>query len=60
MLGEGAWLTSDRNTGAGELDVKTAVILADVLVDEDVPSRTSIYTKQELTMRSWGPEQYGW
>ena len=37
-----------------------SVIGAGVLVDEDVSSRTCIYTKQELMRRSWGPEQYGW
>lgn len=37
-----------------------SVIGPGVLVDEDIPSRTCTYIKQELTRRTWGPEQYGW
>jgi bifunctional UDP-N-acetylglucosamine pyrophosphorylase/glucosamine-1-phosphate N-acetyltransferase len=31
-----------------------------VVCYEDVPSRTLLLVKQELTTRSWGPERYGW
>lgn len=31
-----------------------------VLVTEDVPSRTMVTLKQELTRRSWGPGMHGW
>jgi bifunctional UDP-N-acetylglucosamine pyrophosphorylase/glucosamine-1-phosphate N-acetyltransferase len=37
-----------------------SVIGVGVLVDEDIPSRTCVYLKQELAKRAWGPEQYGW
>ncbi len=31
-----------------------------VLVSEDVPERTLVRVRQELTRRPWGPERYGW
>lgn len=31
-----------------------------VIAYEDVPSRTVVLVKQELTTRPWGPEKYGW
>lgn len=31
-----------------------------VICYEDVPSRTLVLAKQELTRRPWGPERYGW
>ena len=31
-----------------------------VVVMEDVPSRTAVTLKQDLTQRPWGPEQHGW
>ncbi|NPV08844.1 MAG: NTP transferase domain-containing protein [Anaerolineae bacterium] len=31
-----------------------------VVLYEDVPDRTLTLVKQELTVRPWGPEQYGW
>jgi bifunctional UDP-N-acetylglucosamine pyrophosphorylase/glucosamine-1-phosphate N-acetyltransferase len=33
---------------------------AGVVVYEDIPSRKLVLQKQELTMRDWGPERYGW
>ncbi|MFK7696677.1 NTP transferase domain-containing protein [Paenibacillus sp. HJGM_3] len=37
-----------------------SIVGAGVIVEEDLPNRTSIYQKQELVRREWGPEQYGW
>ncbi len=31
-----------------------------VLVSEDIPERTLVRVRQELTRRPWGPERYGW
>ncbi len=31
-----------------------------VLVTADVPERTLVQVRQELTVRPWGPERYGW
>ncbi|WP_168120002.1 sugar phosphate nucleotidyltransferase [Paenibacillus sp. HB172176] len=31
-----------------------------VLLQEDVPNRTIVSVKQELTSKPWGPERYGW
>jgi bifunctional UDP-N-acetylglucosamine pyrophosphorylase/glucosamine-1-phosphate N-acetyltransferase len=31
-----------------------------VLLEEDVPNRTSIRVKQTLETHNWGPEKYGW
>jgi len=31
-----------------------------VLVAQDVPERTLVQVRQELTRRPWGPERYGW
>lgn len=31
-----------------------------VVVYEDVPSHTLVLQKQDLEMRDWGPERYGW
>lgn len=31
-----------------------------VILYDDLPDRTVVLAKQELTMRSWGPERYGW
>jgi bifunctional UDP-N-acetylglucosamine pyrophosphorylase/glucosamine-1-phosphate N-acetyltransferase len=31
-----------------------------VLLEDDVPARTSLRVKQTLETRSWGPEKYGW
>ncbi len=31
-----------------------------VILYEDLPDRTLIMAKQELTTRPWGPERYGW
>ncbi len=33
---------------------------AGVVAYEDVPDRQLVTVKQELTVRSWGPERYGW
>ena len=37
-----------------------SVVGAGVLLNQDVPDKTMIYTKQELQTKPWGPEQYGW
>jgi UDP-N-acetylglucosamine diphosphorylase / glucose-1-phosphate thymidylyltransferase / UDP-N-acetylgalactosamine diphosphorylase / glucosamine-1-phosphate N-acetyltransferase / galactosamine-1-phosphate N-acetyltransferase len=37
-----------------------SVIGPGVVVNEDVPSRTSVFLKQELVKKTWGPERYGW
>lgn len=37
-----------------------SVVGPGVLLDEDVPERTMVLTKQELIKRPWGPEKYGW
>ena len=37
-----------------------AVIGAGTVLDRDVPDHTLIYPKQQLEMREWGPERYGW
>jgi len=31
-----------------------------VLVTEDIPERTLVQVRQDLTHRPWGPERYGW
>ena len=36
------------------------VVGAGVVLNEDVPDRTIVFTKQKLERRSWGPERYGW
>lgn len=33
---------------------------AGVVVYEDIPSRKLVLLKQELVIRDWGPERYGW
>ena len=38
----------------------SSIIGAGVILNEDVPSHTLIYVKQELEKRTWGPEKYGW
>jgi len=37
-----------------------SILGSGVLLEEDLPSRTSIRVKQELIRGSWGPERYGW
>jgi NDP-sugar pyrophosphorylase family protein len=37
-----------------------SILGAGVVLEEDVPSRTSIRVKQTLEKHSWGPEKYGW
>jgi bifunctional UDP-N-acetylglucosamine pyrophosphorylase/glucosamine-1-phosphate N-acetyltransferase len=37
-----------------------SILGAGVILEEDVPSRTSIRVKQTLEKHSWGPEKYGW
>jgi bifunctional UDP-N-acetylglucosamine pyrophosphorylase/glucosamine-1-phosphate N-acetyltransferase len=37
-----------------------SIVGSGVILEEDLPNRTSIYQKQELVRREWGPEQYGW
>lgn len=36
------------------------VVGAGVVAYEDVPDRTMVTLKQELNVRPWGPERYGW
>jgi len=31
-----------------------------VLLNKDLPSRKSVFLKQELEYKEWGPERYGW
>jgi NDP-sugar pyrophosphorylase family protein len=37
-----------------------SVVGAGVIVDQDIPNRTLVYTKQEIIRKEWGPEKYGW
>jgi len=31
-----------------------------LVVYEDVPARSLVLVKQEVTRKEWGPERYGW
>ena len=37
-----------------------SVVGPGVLLNQDVPDKTCIYSKQELQTKPWGPEKYGW
>lgn len=37
-----------------------SIVGSGVILEEDLPNRTSVYQKQELVRKEWGPEQYGW
>ncbi|MGI6725388.1 MAG: NTP transferase domain-containing protein [Christensenellales bacterium] len=37
-----------------------SVIGAGTILDQDVPDKTLIYPKQELLIKEWGSERYGW
>lgn len=37
-----------------------SVVGAGVVLNEDVPDRTMVYTRQKLERKDWGPERYGW
>ena len=32
----------------------------DLILNEDIPDRTMVYTQQKLGRKAWGPERYGW
>lgn len=33
---------------------------AGLIVEEDIPNRTFVYVKQEVSHKPWGPDKYGW
>jgi len=37
-----------------------SVVGAGVILNEDIPDRTMVYTQQKLGRKAWGPERYGW
>jgi NDP-sugar pyrophosphorylase family protein len=37
-----------------------SVVGAGVVLNEDIPDRTMVYTQQKLMRKKWGPERYGW
>lgn len=37
-----------------------SILGAGVILEEDLPSRTSIRVRQTLEKHTWGPEKYGW
>ncbi len=37
-----------------------SVVGAGVILNEDIPDRTMVYTQQKLGRKPWGPEKYGW
>ena len=37
-----------------------SIVGSGVVLDKDLPDRTSVFVKQEQERRPWGPERYGW
>jgi bifunctional UDP-N-acetylglucosamine pyrophosphorylase/glucosamine-1-phosphate N-acetyltransferase len=37
-----------------------SIVGSGVVLDKDLPDRTSVFVKQEQECRPWGPERYGW